>query len=53
MTSADAIPHKVGHTRPEIVKLHFAVCVRYPKMSTIRRVVAIIEYGVAQGSWYH
>ena len=44
---------KVGHARPEVVKLHFAVCVRYPEMSSIRRVVAIVKYVVAQGSWYY
>ena len=53
MTCADAIFHKVGHARPEVVELHFAVGVGYPEMSSIRRVVAIIKYGVAQGSWYY
>ena len=53
MTCADAILNKVRHSRPEVMKLDFAVCVRYPKMASICRVVAVIEYGVAQGSWYH
>ena len=53
VTSADAISHKVGHTRPEIMKLQFAVCMCYSKMSSIHRVVAIIKYAVAHRSWYH
>ena len=52
MTSADAIFYEVGHARPEVVELQFAVGMSYPEMSSIRRVVAIVKYSIAQRSGY-